>query len=274
MSAFYFVWLCFQPCWPSKRRPLTSLLKVEADHTWNPTRGPHGQAPPVTSSLSASCCGWADFLAVSYPSVCGAMEDCGGEIWMIQLQWGHGQSFLILPGDAMWWMVRHSSSLAPPTGRGPGGTAVEWLVLLMHEEMVNICWEARGQSGRWEYRLRTLALCALWTTKRINSDSDGNDDKLRHPNGLRFHAVTEQKQSKRQNKKKPLEFWFRSLLGILCRRICTWMEIISCYGWQVWGRAWRLPLKSRRRLPATRNPKALVLVRSPLAGQSPSLRVS
>lgn len=70
MSAFYFVWLRFQPCWPSKRRPLTSLLKVKADHTWNPTRGPLGQARPVTSSLSASCCGWADVLALLPFQVC------------------------------------------------------------------------------------------------------------------------------------------------------------------------------------------------------------
>lgn len=187
---------------------------------------------------------------------------------------GHAQSFLSLPGDVMWWMVRHSNSPAPPTGLGPGGTAVEWLVMLMHEKMVNICLEARGQSGRWEYRPRTRALSTLWTTKRINSDSDGHDDKLRHPNGLRFHADAEKKQSKRQNKKVLGALDQVFLGGNLCRRIRTWTGITWCFGWRVWGRVWCLPLKSHRHLPASGLPKLWIWTEALWLEKSPSLQVS
>lgn len=88
--------------------------------------------------------------SVSFPSVCRATGDCGSGIWVTQSPWGHAPSFLILPGDAMWWMVRHSNRPAPPTGRGPGGTAVEWLVDAWGDGQHLL--RTMGQSGRWEHR--------------------------------------------------------------------------------------------------------------------------
>lgn len=110
----------------------------------------------------------------------------------------------------------------------------------MKNKMVNICSEgwSKNRNRRWEYRLTGKSLLyTLRESKRINNDSDGDDDKI-HNIPKAWDAMEPQQQKQKQNKIKPkksseLPIWV--FLGNLCRRIPTRMEIIWCFWWLVQG---------------------------------------